>query len=87
MAKFEIYSLKVNFMVNPVGIDTVPFFSWKMKSAKAGVFQSAYRIEVKKFDLINGAEAETVWDSGKTDGDISVKRKGTFGREVHFRTR
>lgn len=62
----ELYDLRVNDLVNPIGIDTqVPVFSWKMRSDIVGQKQTAYRIIV-------ASEEDTVWDSGKIQDNISV---------------
>lgn len=49
----ELYGLKVNDRLHPLGIGMTPYFSWKIKSKECGVLQSAYRIEVPG-----------CWDSG-----------------------
>ncbi len=52
----KLYSLKVNERLNPLGIDTSPYFSWKIESGVPGVLQTAYRIEIPGF-----------WDTGKVE--------------------
>ena len=64
----EIVNLMTNDMINPLGIDAVPRFSWQMRSSEIGQCQSAYRISVasdKKFKSI-------VWDSGMIESGLSV---------------
>ena len=51
----QLYSLKTNERINPLGLDENPFFSWKIKSEKNNVIQTAYRLEIPG-----------VWDSGST---------------------
>ena len=60
-----IYDLMTNDLVNPMGIDELPVFSWKMRSAVIGQKQTAYQLVVK-----NGQT--TVWDSGKVASGVSV---------------
>ena len=61
----ELYALRVDDMVDPVGIDnTIPNFSWKVNSDRLGWSQKSYRITVQTGDT-------TVWDSGKVDSGIS----------------
>ena len=56
-AAAEIYDLRVNDLVEPLGIDENPSFSWKMKSDAIGAAQTAYAITV--------SDGETaVWNSG-----------------------
>lgn len=53
----SINDLKISHMEHPV-IDTVPYFSWKMKSDDTGVLQTAYSIAVTCDDV-------EVWNTGK----------------------
>ncbi len=65
-----IENMKVEYTKMPLGIDVEkPRFSWQMKvrqAAARGYAQTAYRITVA--DELG----RTVWDSGKTDSDISL---------------
>ncbi len=62
----EIYDLKTQDMVCPMGIDiNTPTFSWKMKSKRQGAGQSAYKIIVRDAGGI-------VWDSGIISSDESI---------------
>ena len=63
-----VKNLRVEYMRNPIGIDTsAPQFSWEMESEETGQRQTAYQITVLGAD-----EATEIWTSGKTDSDISV---------------
>lgn len=53
----ELYGLKVNDREKPFGIDTEPYFSWKIYSEEQNIFQKAYRVEVLG-----------CWDSGRVNG-------------------
>ena len=56
---FEVYDLRCEGLVEPLGIDSAqPHFSWKIASDKP-MQQAAYEIEV-------GPE---LWKSGKVDSD------------------
>ena len=70
----SIYDLKVCSMDNPLGIDILPSFSWKIKSDKENVLQSAYRIEVSKTDDFKNP----VWDTGviKSDKSVAIEYRG-----------
>lgn len=63
--------LTVNYKKNPIGIEDVPVFSWKMSDNTQGQYQTAYRIVVAESqeDML---QEKYVWDSGKTVSDISV---------------
>jgi len=63
----EIYDLRVNDRIAPMGIDdTNPTFSWKMKSNAIGAKQTAYRIAV------TGERGVCMWDTGWISSDRSV---------------
>lgn len=61
----KVYDLRVNNISAPLGIDEVPYFSWKIDSDDFDVMQTAYRINVCEK---NGGE---VWNSGKKVSDTS----------------
>ena len=62
----QIYDMRVNDLVNPIGIECVsPVFSWKVQADVVGWMQAAYRIVVRQNDT-------DVWDSGRVESDISV---------------
>lgn len=54
----EIKNLQVNFMHNPIGLDSKPLFSWEIESSQHDVMQTSYQIRVYDTSGI-------VWDSGK----------------------
>lgn len=63
--------LTVNYRENPIGIETNPVFSWKMKDEAEGQRQTAYRIVVA--DSKENLELmQYVWDSGEVESDCSV---------------
>lgn len=55
----ELYDLKTQHMRHPI-VDTIPEFSWKIRSAEKNVIQTAYRILVRN-------ENKIVWDTGKIE--------------------
>ena len=55
-----ITQITVNMTEVPLGIDTSPYFSWKVTSTLANNTQTAYRIQVF-------SSHQTVWDSGITE--------------------
>lgn len=61
----KIYDIRVLHRVCPLGIDTLPYFSWKMRSDEQNVLQMAYRIVVREEDKI-------VWDSGIVQSDAQT---------------
>lgn len=56
----SITQITVNMTETPIGIDSLPYFSWKIASALDHNMQSAYRIRVFSSN-------ETLWDSGKVE--------------------
>lgn len=61
----------VNFREAPMGVDVNKFiFSWKFQGFGNGAAQMAYRIRVKKVDI--SGEEIPVWDSGKTESQVSA---------------
>lgn len=45
--QLKIYDLTVNYLVNPIGLDSVPRFSWKYKSNVRGVVQKKYKLTIE----------------------------------------
>jgi len=67
-----IQNLRVEFMKNPVGIDTPdPQFSWEMESDVRGMKQTAYEIR-----LLGEDRNSVLWTSGKITSDKSVGIRG-----------
>ena len=67
---YEISHVTCEHIENPVSIDVEnPRFSWEVSSDQNQVYQSAYRIIVKK------ETGETVWDSGKTERKDTIEIK------------
>lgn len=66
-------------MVNPIGIDDIPYFSYKLESNKNDEILSAYRIQVRNAN-------ETAWDSGRVDEDKQILIKYD-GKELQPQTR
>ena len=71
--KSNVVNLKTEMMTNPLGLSTSsPRFSWQIDDSRRGVIQTAYRILVAStVDKLNNNEGN-LWDSGKTDSDLSV---------------
>ncbi|MFT3739936.1 MAG: family 78 glycoside hydrolase catalytic domain [Breznakibacter sp.] len=63
----KIVNLKTEYTETPLGIDVAhPRFSWQMDAEERGERQRAYRI------IITDETGLQVWDSGKTEEDISL---------------
>jgi|GEM_PF-288156 Alpha-L-rhamnosidase N-terminal domain./Bacterial alpha-L-rhamnosidase. len=71
-ADTEINDLKVEYRTNPIGVDTVPRFSWIMNSDLRGQKQTAYQILVASSPDKLTSVAADVWNSGKVTSDKSV---------------
>ncbi len=69
--KMYISDLKVNNLVEPLGIDTVPKFSWLNNMPGYARSQSAYRIIVASAAEKAEAHEGDVWDSGKVGGGLN----------------
>ncbi len=67
----RITELKTNEMVNPIGIDKTPYFSWKMQDFEKGQMQTAYQILVSETEEAL-EKKQYIWDSGKIISDQSV---------------
>ncbi|MDO5398976.1 MAG: family 78 glycoside hydrolase catalytic domain [bacterium] len=67
-----VYDLKTNDFVNPIGIDSRPKFSWKLKSDKQNTLQLSYSITVS--DMLKNI----IWKSGEvlTDESINIEYNG-----------
>lgn len=65
----RITNLTVNYEVNPIGIEDIPLFGWRISDD--AVIQTAYRIVVAE-SLEQMERQEYVWDSTKTESDVSA---------------
>lgn len=63
--------LTVNYRKNPIGTETEPVFSWKMKDEEKGQKQTAYRIVVAESKTAL-EQKQYVWDSGERTSELSV---------------
>ncbi|MDO4284323.1 MAG: family 78 glycoside hydrolase catalytic domain [Eubacteriales bacterium] len=63
----NLYDLEVEYQSHPIGLDSLPRFSWKIASGERDVMQSAYRITVRA-----EGDGRKVWDSGERRSDASV---------------
>lgn len=72
-ATVKVVSPKVEMQENPLGLGTpAPRFSWQVTSAKHGLRQEAYRIQVALAENDLKQEENLLWDSGATTGDKSI---------------
>ena len=62
----KILDLKTNHRSEPLGIDGVPYFGWKLCSSEKNVTQQAYRLTVEDVQT-----KEVVWDSGAVSSSQS----------------
>lgn len=63
-------NLKVNYLSNPLGIDSKAFFSWEPGTRDRNVFQTAWQILVSSDEKSLNDNKEIMWDSGKkTSGE------------------
>ena len=70
----EIFDTKCGNLENPIGVSLERLkFSWKLKSEKHGVLQTAYQILVS--DDLNKLDSDegNIWNSGKLASDASIQ--------------
>jgi alpha-L-rhamnosidase len=60
-----IKDFRISYFENPIGLDEIPRFSWKIESSGKDVMQSAYRLQVR-------TGKEVVWDTDKVVSDQSI---------------
>lgn len=86
--KISISELKVNNLIAPLGIDTVPRFRWLNSSAGYGKYQSAYQIVVSSTAQKAASHEGDLWDSGKVAGtenfDIPYAGKALSSRSLYY---
>lgn len=61
----KIRDLRIEYRKDPIGIDEVPRFSWKLESDKKNVKQKGYQIQVM-------SDGKYIWDSGHQDSEQSM---------------
>ena len=70
---FEPTCLRTEWLVDPVGIDTVaPRFSWRVESTRRGARQTAYRILVAETETMLRSGRGSLWDSGRVQSDETL---------------
>lgn len=75
-----VYDLKTNDLVNPLGTDIRPSFSWKLKSCRHNTVQISYSITV--LDILKNI----VWKSGEvlTDKSINIEYGGSLNPGTRY---
>ncbi len=69
-----INKLKVEYMDEPMGIDTTaPRLSWQLSSSTNGLFQSAYQIIAASNTELLHEEKPDLWDSGQIKSNQSIQ--------------
>lgn len=80
------YSLKTEYLANPLGIDAErPRFSWLLKSEARGMAQDAYRVIVATSLELLAQNTGDMWDSGKVISKETVNIEYT-GKRLCSRT-
>ncbi|MBQ3140400.1 MAG: family 78 glycoside hydrolase catalytic domain, partial [Clostridia bacterium] len=64
MSMTKVYDLTLNYLKNPIGIDSTPKFSYKLSADRRGEVQTARRIRVFSSEAAAKTGAADVWDSG-----------------------
>ncbi len=69
--QLAVEGLKVEYSVNPVGIDVrVPRLSWTIRADRRGTMQGAWEVRVAKD--VASLQRAPLWDSGKQVSDASL---------------
>ena len=78
MGNFKIVQCRCNHQENPLGLDRIPEFGWRMDSDVPEDIQTSYRILVSGDVGLVEAGIGDMWDSGRIEGDenVSVHYKG-----------
>lgn len=73
----KLKDFKINYRVNPIGLDELPRFSWKLVSEKENTVQQAYQIQVIR-------DGRMAWDTGRVESgrSILVPYEGTLLKPV-----
>lgn len=74
----KVYDLTCNYLRNPIGLDSMPRFSWKLYSEARGQRQTAYRLLVASSKENFEAGIYDAWDTGKvfSSDSIHIKYEG-----------
>ena len=62
---FKVIDLTCNYMKNPIGIDEIPYFSYRLEAERPDDKLKAYQIVVHDGEHI-------VWDSGRIEEDKQI---------------
>ena len=88
--EINVSELKVNNLVEPLGIDTTPRFRWLNTSEGYGKYQSAYQIVVASTEEKAAAHEGDLWDSGKVaeenNFDVAYDGKTLSSRSLYYWT-
>lgn len=69
----EVNGLRVEYLVNPLGIDAArPRLSWRLASTQRNAMQAAYQLQVATSGRALARGTSLLWDSGKVLSDASV---------------
>ncbi|MDP4292536.1 MAG: family 78 glycoside hydrolase catalytic domain, partial [Bacteroidota bacterium] len=83
----EVYNLRCEYLVNPLGVDVAnPRLSWMISSQKRGEVQTAYEILVASSSELLAPGKADVWKSGKITSDQSIQLEYQ-GASLHSNTK
>lgn len=88
VSALEIRELKVNNLISPLGVDTLPHFRWLNASTERNKRQTAYRIILSASEQNIRKNIGDLWDSGKVkeEDNFDVPYAGTslLSRKRYF---
>ena len=72
-SEIAVVDLRVDFVASPLGLETrQPQLSWRITTARRGLRQSGYRIEVASSAESLASGLADLWDSGRVASDSST---------------
>jgi len=77
-SQIKVCNLLTENLINPIGLDTRPRFSWQLTSDQRNVMQTAYELRVSNNISDLSKEKKLIWQSKKTlsDSSVYVRYKG-----------
>ncbi len=72
-SNLDIYDLRCENLRNPLGINnTIPRFSWKIRSIKNGTEQKAFQLMVASNPSLLDKDQADLWNSGKVESSSGI---------------
>ncbi len=82
--KLEIYDLNINYLENPIGLDSIPRFSWKYRSDVRGTLQESFKLTVKSADDIYIIEDDSLESLHITCDELQLMPRTRYSWNVEI---